>query len=850
MRTRIGLLALALSLAALPVFSQTTPTGTISGRVSDQQGLAVPGATVTVQSPAMQGTRSQQTSSNGDYIFPLLPPGDYDLTFELAGFASVKRRERVTLNQSVSANVSMGLSNLTEEVVVEANAQGDFGPGAQLASSYKQDLIEKLPTNRSLRSAILLAPGTQESGPSGAVSMSGAASFENLFMINGVVVQDNLRSTPLDLFIEDALQETTTSTAAISAEFGRFSGGVVNAITKSGGNEFSGSFRTSFSNDKWIALTPFANDRRIDNVIPTYEATLGGPILKDKLWFFGAARLRDFQEGRTTDPSTAINYTFGQNQKRYEGKLTYALTKNHTLKAAYSHISTLEANSTFGTVLDEASFYDRELPQDLISLNYGAILSPRFFLDVQYSKRKLSFIGAGSKFTDLAKGTLLLDPTRGNARFHSPTFCGVCDDESRDNQNVVAKASYFLSTPNAGSHNLVFGVDLFDDMRFANNHQSGSDYRIFATSAIIQGTTATPVFDNRTVIRWTPIFVESKGNRFRTLSGFVNDSWALNKHLTFNLGVRWDKNDGKDSEGRSVVKDAALSPRFSVTADPKGDGATTVNAAYAQYVAAIANGIGDSGSAGGLAGTIDFAYLGPAINTGNPASPVSSEVALTRLFEWFNANGGTDRTPSSSPSIPGLTTRIDETLRSPNVQELTLGVTRRLGSRATVRVDGVYRKFRDFYSQRLDTSTGRVSDQFGRNFDLAFIENSNEMKRRYKGANLQFTYRPVDAVALGGNYTLSRTFGTFNGETGPGGPSSASLDFYPEYFDRAWGSGNGGTTVSQTGGGPEGDLLTDVRHRARMWGTWALPTPKVSADSISTRTLAAVAFSESNTRTL
>jgi hypothetical protein len=333
-RKRTGLWAGAILSLALPLFAQTTPTGTISGRVVDQQGLAVPGASVTVQSPALQGTRTQQTSANGDYIFPLLPPGDYEITFELTGFASLKRKERVSLNQSVPLNVTMSVSTMTETVTVEVESQDDFGRGAQVASSYKKDLIEKLPTNRSLRSAILLAPGTQESGPSGAVSMSGASSFENLFMINGVVVQDNLRSTPLDLFIEDALQETTTSTAAISAEFGRFSGGVVNAITKSGGNDFSGSFRTSFSNDKWIAVTPFANDRRIDNVIPTYEATLGGPFVKDRLWFFGATRLRDFQEGRSTNPATAIPYTFGRNEKRYEGKLTFALTTNHTLKAA------------------------------------------------------------------------------------------------------------------------------------------------------------------------------------------------------------------------------------------------------------------------------------------------------------------------------------------------------------------------------------------------------------------------------------------------------------------------------------------------------------------------------------
>ena len=188
-------------------------------------------------------------------------------------------------------------------------------------------------------------------GPSGAMSISGAASFENVFMVNGVVVQDNLRSTPFNLFIEDALQETTTTTAAVSAEYGRFSGGVVNAVTKSGGNEFSGSFRTTFDNDDWTALTPYPNDRRTDKIIPTYEATLGGPFVKDKLWFFGAMRARNFDETRTTS-FTSISFPRELNEKRYEGKLTFSPTTKHTVKAAYTHIASTENGNTFGTIMD------------------------------------------------------------------------------------------------------------------------------------------------------------------------------------------------------------------------------------------------------------------------------------------------------------------------------------------------------------------------------------------------------------------------------------------------------------------------------------------------------------------
>ncbi len=120
----------------------------------------------------------------------------------------MKRHVRISLGQSVPLNVDLAVATVSETVTVLGEASGDFGQTAPVATSYKQDLIEKLPLNRTFQQAALLAPGTQASGPAGAIAISGAASFENLFMINGVVIQDNIRNTPFNLFIEDALQRT------------------------------------------------------------------------------------------------------------------------------------------------------------------------------------------------------------------------------------------------------------------------------------------------------------------------------------------------------------------------------------------------------------------------------------------------------------------------------------------------------------------------------------------------------------------------------------------------------------------------------------------------------------------
>ena len=825
MRGRNGLLALlALLVAAGPVLAQTNPTGTISGKAIDQQGLAMPGVTVTVESPALQGTRTAVTSANGDYIFPFLPPGDYTVTFSLTGFNTLKQSPRVSPGQTVIVNPSLTVSTVSETVTVTGQTTGDIGQGAQVATSFKSDLMNKLPVNRTLNAAVLLAPGVEGSGPNGNISINGAMSFESLYLINGVVVNENIRGQANNLFIEDALQETAITTAAVSAEYGRFQGGVVSALTKSGGNTVSGSARMTIDNDKWAALTPFPNDSRLDKIVPTYEFTLGGPIKKDKLWFFGAARMKDFQKTLTTG-FTNISYPNDLNEKRFEGKLTFSPTTNHTFKGSYTKIKSTEAGNTFGTILDLASTVNRATPQDLISANYTGIITSHFFVEAQYSRRRFTFVNSGSQFTDLIKGTLLLDQSRGNARYNSPTFCGVCDPEKRDNQNIIAKASYFLSTGSAGSHNIVGGVDVFDDKRFANNHQSGSDFRIFTTSAILQGSTIFPVMDQNTFIRWTPIFVGSEGNRFRTVSAFLNDAWTFNRHLTLNLGVRYDRNNGENSVHVATVKDSAFSPRLSATIDPKGDGKLQFNVSYAQYVAAIANSVGDSSSPGGQPATIDFDYLGPTINTGNPANPVPIDQAIQNVFNWFNANGGTNRATRGAPSIPGVNTKVGAGLKSPNSREFALGFSVRLGQKGSMRLDGIHRGFHDFYVTQVDLSTGRVADPNGKLFDVQVTQNTNDLVRTYNGVNFQIGYRPSLRLGFGGNYTYGHLKGNIEGENGGSGPTTSGLLAYPEYFSRTW----------QV---PEGDLSIDIRHKVRGWATYDLPLPS----AVGTTTLGVLQF--------
>ena len=806
---RFGILFVALALVALPALAQI-PTGTASGRVVDNTNQPLPGVTVTARSPFLQGERTTVTSANGDFLFPFLPPGDYTITFELAGFQTVEASVRISAGQTQRVDAQLPLATLAEEIVVTGRYE-TISAATQVATTFEKDLIEKLPVARTIAAAALLSPGVTNTGPGGNITMQGALSYENLWLVNGVVVNENIRGQALPLFIEDAIQETTVTTAGISAEYGRFAGGVVTALTKSGGNEFSGSFRDSLTNQKWEEKTPLTNYVLKDKVNPIYEATLGGRILRDRLWFFLAGRDRTTESTRQTS-LTNIPYPIKDEETRYEGKLTFALTPEHRVVASYIERTTDQINNSFGTIMDTASLYDRSMPEKLIAANYSGAFSPNFFGELQYSKREFSFVNSGSRFRDKIYGTLLLDSATGR-RFWSPTFCGVCTPEERNNENILAKLTYFLSTANLGSHDIVAGFDTFNDIRSANNHQSGSDFRIYLTSVIIGDKVYARLVPNSSYLMWNPILKPTAGSDFRTNSFFLNDRWRLNNNFSFNIGVRYDKNDGSDQEGKKVVKDYKISPRLGISWDPKANGDLIINASYATYVMAIANSQADASSAAGNPAIYTWWYTGPPINAAcsaaNPSACLPTEEVLRQFWAWFDSIGGTNNTNyRSNPSIPGGSVRISDRLASPDVTEIVIGATKRLGTRGLVRADFIRREFGDFYAEKIDTTTGNVLLPNGiSRADLAYVVNDDSiLKREYTGFQIQGQYR-LERWQLGGNYTWSKARGNWDGETGPSGPVRSGALSYPEYRNLAWFLNDGPLAIDQT-------------HRARAWVTW------------------------------
>ncbi|MEA2563302.1 MAG: hypothetical protein QOH06_4806 [Acidobacteriota bacterium] len=803
-------------LLALPALSQI-PTGILSGRVTAQDGSALPGVLVTITSPAMQGTRTTTTSENGEYNVPLLPPGEYQLSYELEGFLSPQQAVKISAAQTTRVDAEMAQATVSEEIVVTGTYE-TISTSATAATTYEKEFVEQLPMERNVRETVLLTPGASASGPgtnarNGGISISGAQSSDNLFLVNGVVITENLRGQPFDLFIEDAIEETTTSVSSVSAEYGRFAGGVVNTITKTGGNELHGSFRANLTNQDWESPTPLTLQQS-DEINKRYEGTLGGWIWKDKIWYFLAGR--DF-ETLTTGQTTRTLQAFdvGRDQQRYEGKLTLSPFAGHRLTASYIQIEELELGNFFGTILDTRSVNDRSLPQELTAFNYSGVITENFFVEAQYSERQFTFENSGSKFTDPIFGTLLVDTVSGE-RWWAPTFCGVCRPEERDNENLLAKASWFLSTESVGSHDVSFGYDTFDDIRAADNHQSGSDYRILISSTLLRNGVLYPQLisgNNATLIQYNPIAQSSLGTSFVTNSYFVNDRWRLNDNWSFNVGLRFDENDGEDASRQKVAKDSKLSPRVSATWDPKANGNWVFNASYGEYVPAIASTQANGTAQGGNPATYQWFYRGPSINADPNGPLVGTEEAMNIIFNWFNSQGGNANTSNIRlVDIPGATTRIIGSLDSPHTVEYVLGGAKRLGSNGIFRADLVHREGHDFYVNRTDRTTGNTVTPSGQNANVTFIENEDSLLERvYDGLHTQFQLRPSDRFFFGGNYTFSHTRGNFDGETAANGPVASGILQFPEYKDLAWNN-------------PRGDLATDQRHRARLWMVYNILT--------------------------
>jgi hypothetical protein len=448
--------------SASTIFAQGQQYGALGGRISSADGQPLPGVSVTASSEALQGTRHGVTDINGVYSLPGLPPGSYVVKFELDSMSTVERHAAVSLGGVATVNQQMTLAPVSESVDVRGAT-----PSAVTSSgavSVRASEVHTLPVGRTPFLVAELTPGLTDNTPNGSqVTISGAFAYDNLFLMDGVDINDNVLGTPNNVFIEDAIQDVQVLTSSVSAQYGRFGGGVVNVITRSGGNGLSGGFRTNLSNPSWSAETPIeksAGTSRASKLSPTFEATAGGPIRRNRVWYFGGARV----EHTTTQSAfaqTRIPFTSTNENTRYEGKVTGTLRPGHTLQAAVIDNRTNLRQPSLGASIDPATLTTPSTPNRIVAATWHGVLGARTFAEAQFSRKSWRLENAGGTSAAIVDSPFLTRGVSGvpaNLQFNGPYFDST-DPEARDNRQLTACVSQMLSSHRAGTHEVMGGFE-------------------------------------------------------------------------------------------------------------------------------------------------------------------------------------------------------------------------------------------------------------------------------------------------------------------------------------------------------------------------------------------------------
>src|SRR5215472_123800 len=304
--TRLFLALTLLFFLAPGLVAQTT--GTIEGTVTDQNGGVLPGVTVEATSPNLQGSRTATTGPDGRFRFVSVAPGPYKVTANLSGFGAVQKNATVTLDSTATVNIQMQLAT-KEAVTVTGEAPLVDVTSTTTGSNYSAKVIEKLPVARNYADIIRSNPGVnvdrgETQGRALALTVYGATSVENQYIIDGVNTTNVIKGFQGKNINTEFIQEVEVKTGGYQAEYGRNTGGVVNVITKSGGNEFHGDLFGYYNRPSFSAKQRFdrtsdysqsgdASTNTAGSIITDVDrreggVDLGGFFLKDHIWFYGA----------------------------------------------------------------------------------------------------------------------------------------------------------------------------------------------------------------------------------------------------------------------------------------------------------------------------------------------------------------------------------------------------------------------------------------------------------------------------------------------------------------------------------------------------------------------------------
>ncbi|HEX6852476.1 MAG TPA: TonB-dependent receptor [Candidatus Polarisedimenticolaceae bacterium] len=823
-RLRALVLAVLVPLAA---WAGSTQTGTLRGTVFDSKGEPVVGALISIHSPALIRERVVLTDAQGGFFAPGLPAGDYKVIAKLEGYITVELSTDIEVDKTTPLSVTLKEGELTETLTVTAERPIVDKTNTESSVTLEKGFTEQLPVPRSDLSLLTFAPGVVDPDGDGNANFLGGTSNSNNYLVDGVSSKDPVTGTFGRNLNYDAIETIDVKLTGISAEYGQTQGGISNVILKSGGNEFTGSFRDVISAPSWTRLYAdkarqwFAPEGPIPGTVdpedpeggplvygrpdlPTrtdadfdkadqLSVTLGGPVVVDNAWFFLAydrieTTATDFLGNPQGGPGGNGSFIDTFDGDIGSLKLTWQATNNQRFMYSFSE-DPATTTRCYGQIFFTGPCFDTRNVDNQKQGGFewigdwNATWSPTVISNVKIARFKNTF-----QISPLTPIEDIPGIPRSSSGEIAPaielstlqTFdANIFDEfpEARNREQYEATVTKFLDTDKLGSHTIKIGAD-YQEMDNPGNTaiQGNSIFYFFA------GAGPDPYdVDNRFYYLWVdfPVLPNNSTPRNEYTAVYLNDEWQLNANWAFNLGVRWEKSNNVSDIGETIIKDTGFAPRLGVSFDVRGDGKHVVKGTAARYLAGI--NITTLGPFTRLAGgTASYdVYFNTSPDPGNPAD-TDSWLLITSV-----------RAESSAQAAPKVKPQsIDEYTLS---YEILLNPTFGLSARAISR---------DW--SNILMNQGRYDYASGIPEKITTLRNNPAAKRKYEALVLGAQKRFADNFSFDATYTWSRAIGNVLSDE-----SFDSFNIYPD--------------VPQTTENRYGRLDWDTPHAFKFQGYYQIP---------------------------
>lgn len=617
-------------------------TGAIFGTVTDESGAILPGVTVTLQGAAVPGTPTTVTTATGIYRFPNLPPGNYNLTFELQGFTKVAQEQvPVPVGQEVDLNVQLKVSTLSETVTVTGESPVVNVASTLVSTNFNREWVANAPQRRFtffdlINQGAGVSPATSTSSRS---TSFGSSTNENSYQLDGTDFTAPFTGAAWPWPNTDAIEEIEILSLGATAEYGNVQGAVFNVVTRQGSNQFHGDGNYYLQTqgltgrNTTVAQECTGVDDCPSSGLPYHRARfrdttwqLGGPVVKDKFWFFGSFQ---YQQDHESQPGTPAEFPARSQAKRIFFKLNEQLTKNQKVQFAYhDDFYRIPGRATALTAPSTIGVENGHNPSP--NFTYTAVLSSTTVVEARYS----GFYG--KDHGDPLEGGPRVKPRYydlDTGQITGGIYSWYDGDSWKTGFN--GKLSHFADSFLGGSHDFKLGIQY---------GQGGSDY-ITGLNDYIYTYGTTPAYG------YTQLPYH-QGGVMKSTGVFVDDTYRLGSRVVLNLGVRYDHSratfEGQpflDKNGDPTSSSAPandnlftwnkVSPRFGVTYKVNSSGKTVVKGHYGRYYRGIITGEYDNASPSKSA---RFLFDGVYDAAGNPIGPVkSSDNSNLRISSAFDS---------------------------------------------------------------------------------------------------------------------------------------------------------------------------------------------------------------------